>query len=126
MAVLVSTAAAAVLKEFIDRARPPAEFALVHLDGPAMPSTHATRTAAAAAAVLLAVTWSTSRARLYWGAVLACGTVVVGVCLVYRGVHWATDILAGWTLGAGLGAAAGVLCRSGNGSPAPRRAHDYS
>lgn len=113
IAVLVSTVAAAVLKEFFDRARPPAEFAIVHLNGASMPSTHATRTAAAAAAVLVAVTWSTSRARLYWGGVLAGGTVVVGVRLVYLGVHWATDVLAGCALGAALGVGAGVLCRSG-------------
>ena len=52
-------------------------------------------------------------ARLYWGGVLAGGTVVVGVCLVYLGVHWATDVLAGCALGAALGVGAGVLCRSG-------------
>lgn len=113
IAVVASTVAAAVLKELVGRARPPAEFALVHLDGASMPSTHATRTAAVAAAVLLAVTWSTPRARLSWGAVLACGTVVVGICLVYLGVHWATDVVAGWALGAGIGAGAGVLCRAG-------------
>jgi membrane-associated phospholipid phosphatase len=111
--VLASTIAAGVLKELFDRARPPADLVLVHLGGSAMPSTHAAGTAAAAAALLVAVTWSTSRARLYWGAVLAGGTVVVGICLVYLGVHWATDVLAGWALGAALGVGAGMLCRLG-------------
>lgn len=112
IALLVSTIAAAVLKEVFDRARPPAELALVHLSGAAMPSTHATRTAAAAAAVLVAVTWSAPRTRLYWFSVFAGVTAVVGVCLVYLGVHWATDVLAGWALGAAAGVGAGLLCRS--------------
>ncbi len=113
IALLISTIAAAVLKEVFDRARPPAELALVHLSGAAMPSTHATRTAAVAAAVLVAVTWSSPRNRLYGCSVLAGGTAVVGVCLVYLGVHWATDVLAGWALGAAFGVGAGLLCRSG-------------
>lgn len=124
IAVLASTVAAGVLKGLFDRARPPVELVLVHLDGAAMPSTHAARTAAGAAAVLVAVTWSTSRARLHWGAVLACGTVIVGLCLVYLGVHWASDVLAGWALGTALGIGAGLLCRSGPSVAPSLRAAD--
>jgi membrane-associated phospholipid phosphatase len=114
IAVIASSAAAALLKQLFDRARPPAELALVHVSGAAMPSTHAARTAAAAAAVLVAATWSTRRARRNWGLVMAAGTVAIGACLVYLGVHWPTDVLVGWALGIAVGTAAGLLCRPGS------------
>jgi membrane-associated phospholipid phosphatase len=112
LAVIASTVAAGLLKQLFDRARPPADLALVHLGGPAMPSTHAARTAAAATAVLVAVTWTSPKARFGWGLVLATITVVIGACLVYLGVHWPTDVLAGWALGVTVGALSGLLCRS--------------
>src|SRR5437899_5270164 len=111
LAVIGSTVAAGMLKHFFDRARPPADLALVHLSGAAMPSTHAARTAAASTALVVAVAWSTARVRLVWGLALAAGTVVIGACLVYLGVHLPTDVLAGWALGAAIGATAGLLCR---------------
>jgi undecaprenyl-diphosphatase len=111
LAVVTAGVAARLLKEIIDRPRPPADLALVHLGGASMPSTHAAFTSAAATALLLATTWTSTRARFLWALILAAGTAVVGVCMVYLGGHWPTDIVAGWTLGIALGAGAGLLCR---------------
>ncbi|NYH92768.1 phosphatase PAP2 family protein [Actinopolymorpha rutila] len=111
LAVATAGVAARLLKEVIDRARPPADLALVHLAGASMPSTHAALTSAAATAVLLATRWTSSRARFPWALALAAGAALVGVCMVYLGGHWPTDIVAGWALGITLGAGAGLLCR---------------
>lgn len=50
---------------------------------------------------LLARTQPRRRAKLYFLAVAGLLTVLVGVSRVYLGVHWPTDVLAGWAVGAG-------------------------
>ena len=106
LAVVVSGVLAEGLKGALGRGRPPAYAALVHVGGLSMPSTDAALTAAAAVALYLSLTWLDPGRRRLVGAALAFGVLTVGVCLVYLGVHWTSDVVAGWALGVAVGAAA--------------------
>jgi undecaprenyl-diphosphatase len=104
---VVSAALAQVLKAIIDRPRPSGSLTLVSLSGSAMPSSHALRTAAMAAAAVATLSDVRPITSRVVGLVLAAAVAVVGLCMVYLGGHWLTDVLVGWALGVavGLGAA---------------------
>lgn len=71
--------------------------------GQSFPSTHATDTAAAAAVL----SWGAPRLSTLGLAIV----LLVGVSRVYLGVHWPTDVLAGWALGALVGMAVVAIAR---------------
>lgn len=97
-----------LLKELFARARPDVWVEPIDVSPHSFPSGHAANTAALAAAVVLVV-WSSRGQRPTLivgiaGAAIA-GVVLVGVGQLALGVHYPSDILAGW-LWAGAWAAA--------------------
>jgi len=100
-------------KALVGRERPPVPFALVDADGYSFPSGHATGTAA----ITVITAWMLTRWLIPWwtGRVVvwtvAIGSVfLIGFSRVYLGVHYVSDVLAGWMLGI---AWAGVVMLAG-------------
>jgi undecaprenyl-diphosphatase len=91
-----------VLKVFFGRERPDAIFQAVPAINASFPSGHAMLSAAVFLTLGVMTARFTDRRRIKVYA-MACAiliTLIVGVSRVYLGVHWPTDVLAGWCLGA--------------------------
>jgi len=89
------------LKALLDRARPPQFDRLVPVTNQSLPSGHATMSVVVIGS-LVALGWAARSAVARAGMVLAATAWVgaVGATRVYLGVHWFTDVLAGWLVGA--------------------------
>ncbi len=95
----VAGATSSILKQLYARARPDV---VPHLDtfgNLSFPSGHATN---AMAILLLAALLLPSRHRTLWIFLAIAGGVAVGLSRNLLGVHWPSDVVAGWLWGAGF------------------------
>ena len=105
MLVVVSTAGAtlisAVLKDVLGRSRPTVVPHLVSVSSPSFPSGHSLLSAAVylTLGTLLARVTTDRITKLYLVGLSATLAILIGASRVYLGVHYPTDVLAGWALG---------------------------
>jgi len=102
IALGVAATIAGVTKQVVGRARPPLGVRLVSETEPSFPSGHATDSAAfyiALALVVAVFVWRRPLARLAVTVAGVLATAAIGLSRLELGVHWPTDVLAGWALG---------------------------
>ncbi len=100
-----------ILKGQFARPRPDIVPHLVPVSSGSFPSGHAMNSAIVylTIAVLVARSYKESRTRLFIVGLAAIMTFTIGVSRVYLGVHWPSDVIAGWLVGGGWALAMGLL-----------------
>ena len=100
VAVLGGIVVSNLLKHGFDRPRPDLEHAAL-VFSPSFPSGHATLSAVTFLTLggLFTSTSFDWRVKAYFLVVAACLTLIVGASRVYLGVHYPSDVLAGWCIG---------------------------
>lgn len=89
------------LKEFFSRERPPIEYHLITVKSLSFPSGHATMASVVylTQGVLFAKLHTVKKIKIFVLAVSVFLVVLIGISRIYLGVHYPTDVIAGWAVG---------------------------
>jgi undecaprenyl-diphosphatase len=111
--ILGGVAVTFALKAGFDRPRPDIVAHGMHALSASFPSGHSATAAVVylTLGALIARSMPRVRLRVFVVAVALVLTLAIGVSRLYLGVHWPTDVLAGWTVGAGWALAAWLVAR---------------
>jgi undecaprenyl-diphosphatase len=96
---------ASVAKAVFDRPRPPVAAHASFVSSSAFPSGHATDAAAFFLAASLTIGITVTRRRWAQALVVASGSCIaalIGLSRLVLGVHWLSDVVAGWALGSAV------------------------
>lgn len=116
------------LKHYFARERPPEVYRAVEVVNASFPSGHAMLSAVAylTLGAVVAQALPRRREKIYVMAVAVLLALIVGFSRIYLGVHWATDVMAGWCVGGAWAGACWLVlwgverwhARKGAGHPA--------
>lgn len=103
--------AGGLLKMLFDRTRPDLVTHLVEVDSASFPSGHAMHSAIIylTLGALLAGTQKGRGVKIYLLTAAILLTLAIGFSRVYLGVHWPSDVIAGWSIGAAWALACSLL-----------------
>ncbi len=105
MSLLVNAVVVAIFKDVVDRERPEMSQQLVEATSASLPSGH-TASAAALVASIVTVRSLAAGGKRQWTALdtgLILFALMAGVARLILGVHWLSDVLVGWLIGAMIG-----------------------
>ena len=98
----VAVTTVGLTKAIVGRVRPPVSLHLVSESDASFPSGHATNSTAVFLTIALVLAVSVLRGPISRALSVVCGVLLaggVGVSRLVLGVHWPSDVLAGWALG---------------------------